>query len=373
MKKQILIYVFTIWFLAGCGTTNNLNKLPEDREVYSLVEKLQQNPGIVAYQKELDNQYKASLLKHQQNIEQYNQSNQLEKWEKIMNEYGQLEKLAETITNSPSAAKAVTVQRFTEYYAQAHEKAVEAYYDQATVYLNHNDRRNAEQAYGLFKKVAQLSPGYKDVNRLMEIADNKSVLKVVINPVNYYSHNFGYYGLNSDYVQQEIVRDLKFQLSSGNVRVYSNWEARSGNIAPDRVIDLEWNELFIPIPRTQTFSRQVSREIQTGQTADIRPVYTTVTATIYVTRRQIDSRGRLSCKVTEPTTNNVVLWDEFPAYNNNVEEYATYRGDSRALSSYDWALVNNSSFRDPSQYDMFNNVFRQVYPQLLNRLRAVTW
>ncbi len=162
-------------------------------------------------------------------------------------------------------------------------------------------------------------------------------------------------------------------MSSGNVRVYSNWEARSGNIAPDRVIDLEWNELFIPIPRTQTFARQVSREIQTGQTADKRPVYTTVTATIYITRRQLDSRGRLSCKVTEPATNSVVLWDEFPAYNNNVEEYATYRGDSRALSSYDWALVNNARFSDPSQYDMFNNVFRQVYPQLLSRLRTVTW
>jgi hypothetical protein len=207
----------------------------------------------------------------------------------------------------------------------------------------------------------------------MRIADEKSILKIVINPVNYYSHNYGYYGLNNDFVQQEIVRDLRFQLSSGNVRVFSSWEARSSNIVPDRVIDIEWNELFLPIPRTQTFTRQVSRTVQTGETADKKPIYATVSATLYITRRVLDSRARLSCRVYEPNTNNVILWDEFPVNNNQVEEYATYSGDSRALSAYEWALVNNRSFGDLSQYDMFTNVFRSVYPQLLNRLRMVTW
>jgi tetratricopeptide (TPR) repeat protein len=374
MKSPILGILFIVLVLAGCGGTSSLNRLPqEDRDVFSLIEKVNKNPGIVAYTKELATQYATSIAKHQQNIQQYNQSNEPEKWERIMNEYAHMEKLANTIAASPAAAKAVSVERFNDEYLAAKQNAVTAYYDEALSYLNNNDRQSAQQSYNLLQKVNKLSPGYKDVKRLMDEAYNKSILKVVINPVNYYSHNYNYWGLNNDYVQQEIVRDLKFQLSSGNVMVYSSWEANANRVNADRVVDLSWNELFLPIPRTYTTSKQVSAQIQTGETADKKPVYNTVTATIYITRRVTESHGTLSCKVYEPATNSVVLWDEFPASYNNVEEYATYRGDSRALSSYDWALINNARYRDLTRNDMFNNVFRQAYPQLLSRLRSVTW
>jgi hypothetical protein len=208
----------------------------------------------------------------------------------------------------------------------------------------------------------------------MEKAYDKSILTVVINPVNYYARSFNYWGLNNDYVQQEIARDLRFHLGqSDNVKVLTDQEARSSNLLPDRIIDLSWNELFLPIPQSNTYSRQVSKTIVTGKTADNKPVYTTAYATVYVTRVINQSRGTLDVKVIDPSDNKTILWDNFPVNNHTVEEYATYQGDSRALSSYDWAIINRGAFYNPSRYQMFDNIYRQVYPQLISRIRSVTW
>ncbi len=209
---------------------------------------------------------------------------------------------------------------------------------------------------------------------MLEKAYNKSILTIVVNPVNYYSRSFNYWGLNNDYVQQEIARDLRFQLGQpDNVKVLTDHEARSSNLLPDRIIDLSWNELFLPIPRSNTYSRQVSKTIVAGKTADGKPVYTTVNATVYVTRVVNQSRGTLDVKVTDPSINKTVLWDNFPVNNNTIEEYGSYQGDSHALSSYDWALINRGAFNNPSRYQMFDNIYRQVYPQLISRIRSITW
>ncbi len=87
MKKQILIHAIILWGLAGCSISNPLNKTPqEDKLVYSLIEKLNNKPGDVNYKTQLSTEYESSIVRHKQNIEEYRQSNQIEKWEKIMTE-----------------------------------------------------------------------------------------------------------------------------------------------------------------------------------------------------------------------------------------------------------------------------------------------
>jgi hypothetical protein len=67
------------------------------------------------------------------------------------------------------------------------------------------------------------------------------------------------------------------------------------------------------------------------------------------------------------------LWENFPANYTWLQERATYRGDSRALGNYEWALINNSRMANYSRRDIFTQVFRQVYPQLVNRIRSISW
>ena len=57
------------------------------------------------------------------------------------------------------------------------------------------------------------------------------------------------------------------------------------------------------------------------------------------------------------------------------EEYATYSGDSRALSSRDWEMVNNrNGFNSPRKEDVLNELYRKIYPQVKNSITyAVDW
>lgn len=367
--RQVLVAMI-LFVVTGCGITNAINNRPvEDRQVYDLLNQLSKKPTDAALQQQLATEYNTAVNKHLQDIDEYRKSTTLGNWESMMQEYQQLNKLADAVQNNGVQAK-----RFTNEYEQAKTEAAKQYYEAGVDLLQATNRDAAQDAYELFQRVQKIAPGYANVNALAEEAARKSVLNVVINPVDYYSRSFSSWGFNNDYIQQEVVRNLKYQLSTSNVRFYTAWEAQANHIYPDRVIDIKWDEMFIPTPIDQSFAREVSKQIKVGETEDKKPIYNTVTATVYVTRRSVQSHGTISCRITEPATDRVLLWDNFPASNNWVEEYATYRGDSRALSAYDWALVNkSSSFRNPSQGDFFNNVFRQVYPQLVNRIRSVTW
>lgn len=368
--KKIIIYSAVLFVFAGCSLISPLSKYPEeDRPVYELTKQVRKANNTAAAD-QLEQQYQTAVKTHLQKMEAYKNSTEADRGEKIIKEYGELNSLADEVSNS---TKKVKVQRFDAEYALAKEELVNDYYQQAQSLLRSNDRNDAKEAYTLLKKVNSITPNYRNAKELLEKAYNKSILTIVVNPVNYYARSYNYWGLNNDYVQQEIARDLSFRLGqSDNVKVLTDREARSSNLQPDRIIDLTWNDLFLPIPESNTYSRQVSKTIVTGKTADNKPVYTTVYATIYVTRVFNRSRGTLDVKVTDPSSNRTILWDNFPVNNNSFEEYATYRGDSRALSGYDWALLNRGAFNNPSRFQMFDNIFRQVYPQLINRIRSIT-
>jgi hypothetical protein len=329
-------------------------------------DKVAQNEFTLAYANAVNN--------HKARIAQFEAGGQQDKWERIMNEYTQLNRLSDAVSIIPALEKLVKVQRYDTEYNMAKENAAETLYSRANAYLNTNNRNSAMQAYSLLRKANQIIPGYKDVNSLMHIANEKSILTIVINPVNYYAQSYNYWGLNNDYVQYQLTNDLRYQLgNSNNIKVYTDREAFNNNVYPDRVVDISWNELYMPMPTQQTFTRQVSKQIQTGQTPDKQPIYTTVNATMYITRKTVQARGTLSCRITEPGTNRTLLYENYPGGYNWQEEFATFRGDRRALSNYDWALINNSNRNDPTRNNLFNEVLRQVYPQLINSIRNVTW
>ncbi|MDB5191763.1 MAG: hypothetical protein JWQ96_1326 [Segetibacter sp.] len=374
-KMKVFFYSLLIASLMGCGITGPLSNTPsQDKDVYQMINKINRDAKSANTPAEVIAAYEKAVATHLSNVDQYKAGGTGKDWERVMEEYTDLNKLADAVAGTPGISSR-TLQGFDVELRLAKDNAVEQLYNEANQYLGENNREASVRALELLQRVNQLKPGYKDANRLVEQAYNTSILNVVINTVNYYAQSFGYWGLNNDYVQQEIARDMRFQLGNDKgIRVYTEQEARSNRIFPNRLVDIAWEELFIPMPQTYTTTRQVSKQIQTGTTEDKKPIYQTVTATVYITQKSVVSRGNLTCSITDPSNNRTILYENFPVNNSWREEYATYRGDSRALGTYELALVNNGSrFRDPSRYDMFNNVFRQVYPQLMNRIRSVMW
>ena len=373
MKTWIIIALGLVLF-TSCGGLNSLNTPAPDNTVYGALSQIVGAPTDTALQLRFKDAYTSAVIEHMNNIRSYQAGSMPDKWEKVLREYSQLNQLADKVGNNAVATRLVNIQDYNEAYANAKEKAVESLYDRASNYLNIDDRKSAMEAYRLLSKANELIPGYKDIGQLMQVANERSILEIVINPVNYYNNSYSYYGLNNDFMQYQFVNDLRYQLgSTNNVRVFTDREAYQNKIYPDRVVDMQWNELYMPAPTQNTVTKQVSSEVVTGKTTDGKPVYTTVFATLFITQRFIEARGSLSVRITDPKTNRILMYEDFPGGFTTREEYATYRGDSRALSAYNWAMINNNRNDNPTRNSLFNEVMRQVYPQLINRIKSVTW
>ena len=374
MKTICVLLCASIFLLSSCGGFSGFGGAPSaDRSVYEQIDKLAKAPGDSMLESQFTYSYAQAVNRHKSLISQYETSTGTERWERIMNEYAQLNRLADAVAALSMADRLVKVQRYDDAYQQAKTNAVEALYSTASNYLNSGNRTAAQQAYSMLRRANELAPGYKDVQSLMAEASRRSTLNIVINPVNYYAQSYNYWGLNNDYVQYQLTNDLRYQLGTGSIKVYTDREAYSNNIYPDRVVDLSWNEIYMPVPVQRNYTRQVSQRIQTGQTEDKQPIYTTVTATLFITQVSTQARGTLSCRIIDPATNRTLLYENYPGGYNRREEYATYRGDSRALSNYDWAMVNRGRYTDPTRGNLFNEVLQQVYPRLISSIRSVTW
>jgi hypothetical protein len=198
------------------------------------------------------------------------------------------------------------------------------------------------------------------------------MIRVVVNPVNYYRNGFSYWGFQNDWLQQQMIRDLNAG-SFRNVRFYSDREARSQNIRADRVVELNFTNIYIGQIANDNRTIRRSAQIQTSSTKSLppRPVYTTVNATVFVTRQVLQSNASLECKIYDWATSRNILYDNFPDSYIWRQERATYRGDQRALTPEDLNLINNRfDDRPPGRNQIADRLIRNCYGLLLNRIQS---
>jgi hypothetical protein len=371
-----LLYGVLLLLLFACGTGNQLSQRYtfEDKTVFELIEKLNKNPNDKQSADLLPIAYQTALDKRKEIITANKNSGNLgDRWMEISKEREVLLQMYNAIKASPAASKAIpNLKDPTPAIASAREKAATEYYNQGVQSLNYNNRQYAAQAYDYFNKANQAVPNYKDVNTLMAKALEMSMIRVVVNPVNYYRNGFSYWGFQNDWLQQQMIRDLNAG-SFRNVRFYSDWEARSQNIRADRVVELNFTNIYIGQLANDNRTIRRSAQIQTGTTKSLppRPVYTTVNATVFVTRQVLQSNASLECRIYDWATSRNILYDNFPDNYIWRQERATYRGDQRALTPEDLNLINNRfDDRPPNRNQIADRLIRNCYGMLLNRIQS---
>lgn len=369
---QLICLLCTLTFYS-CGTTSAVkqNYTFEDKQVFDLIERLKKNPSDQEAQDILPDAYRAALQKRDSLTEEkYYNLGGGDRHIALANEWKVMQQMYEAILSTPAAKKALPNPWDPSFkIQQEYNHAADEYYEQGLTYLNYDTRPNAQKAYDYFSKANKAVPGYKDVRALMAEALDKSYIKVVVSPVNYYNNGFNYWGFQNDWLQQQMVRDLNFR-SYKDVKFFTDWDARSQNIQPDKIVDLNFTRIYISQLFTQynTINRQT--QIKTGETKTNppKPIYETVTATVYVTRRYMQSNATLQCRIYDVYSNRNSFYDNFSnSYNWNIET-ATYRGDSRALTPEDWRLINNSFVNEPGREEIADKLLRDSYNMLLGRI-----
>ena len=380
--KRLLVITASLFLLASCKTSKDyLSKGDEDKTLFDIVKKLNKRSSDDDATKALPEVYARVQQKHLKKIASLKNSREISRWDKLIEEYNTLQNMYNAISNSGAAYGLVKAVNYQNDVYDVKQQAAEEYYQQAVTLLQSNYRDDAKKAYSYFKKADKWVPGFKDAKSKMDEAYQNAVVNVVINPVqdNSFFFNSGWgntgYNYSNEYFQQTLIRELGGKYASRYpAKFYTDWEARRDNVQPHWVVDLTLRNMDIPRPVTNNYSRNANKQIEAGRDTSGKIIYKTVYATVNISRQSFTARGQMDVNITDVATRKNISYNTYSDDYRWEEEHATYSGDSRALSSNDWALINNSRYNEPRREDVLNELYRKIYPQVKNRISyAVDW
>jgi len=383
MKKMKIIGVFLAGIiLVSCSSSQKFHAtVSEDKPLFSAINELNKRPANAKAQKDLQDLYSVSVERHEAAISTHRKSSDERRWDKIISELNALQYMYTSISATPGTASLVKPKNYFDELQNAKEEAAANFYEQGNALLEQEGRENSLQSYQAFKKADKYVKGYRDVETLLKDSYERSVVNVVINPIN--DNNIFFSGGNNwgndfnyraeDY-QQSLVRDLGGKNGNSNaVRFFSDREAYRDRVDADLVVDVDWRNIDPIRSIPYQYNRQASKRVQVGSDTSGKPVYKTVHATVYVTQRSYTVRGDLDYRIVDVQTKDNV---DFGVIRDDVswtESRATYSGDSRALSQEDWYMINNrNDFNNPSRGDVLNSLLRKMYPDLRRRIEQAT-
>ena len=380
--KQIFYIAISLLVFTSCKTSKDyLSRIDDDKTLFDAVKALGKHPGDSDAIKALPLLYAQAGQRHLKKITTYSSYKELTRWDKVIDEYNILQKMYDAIGENGTAANLVNPVNYQNTIYDLKQQAAEDYYQQATVFLDKPGRSDAKTAYNYFKKAEKWVAGYKDAKQKMADAYQNAIVNIVINPVqdNSFFFNTGWgnsgYNYSNEYFQQTLIRELGGKNATRYpARFYTEWEARRDNIQPDWVISLTLRNMDIPRPSSSNYSRNASKQIETGRDTSGHVIYQTVYATLNITRQSFTARAEMEVDITEVATRKNISYRTYRDEYSWQEEHASYNGDNRALSSTDWDMINNSSFNEPRKEDVLNELYRRIYPQVKSNISyAVDW
>lgn len=381
--RSIFYLTIPLLIFASCRSSKDyLSRSNEDKALFDAVKALNKKSTDEDATKALPILYTNAEKRHLANISTYSSYKELSRFDKIIGEYDVLQRMFDAISSSAVASRYVHPLSYQNNITDLKQQAAEAYYAAGIDYLHESGRDNAKTAYSYFKKTLGYIPNYSDAKAMMDEAYNNGVVDVVINPVRdnsfFFNSGWGSSGSNysNEYFQQTLIRELGGTYASRYpARFYTDWEARRENIQPDWIVDLTLRNLDIPRPSASQYSRNLSKQVESGRDSSGRILYQTVYATLNISKQYFTARAEMSVNITDLASKKNIVYNSYSEDYRWEEEYATYSGDSRALDSNDWNLVNNrNGFNQPRKEDVLNELYRKLYPQIKNRISyAAQW
>ncbi|HNH22547.1 MAG TPA: hypothetical protein PLY26_10400, partial [Ferruginibacter sp.] len=203
------IFYSLLVFLVSCSSSkkNYLDRSDTDNALFDAVKALKKKSNDTAAANALPLLYTAAQERHIRKIAALGQSQELSRWDKLIDEYSALQEMHNAIIDVNAAYEKVTPTNYQQTIYDLKQRAAEDYYNSAAGYLGAAGRDNARKAYNQFKKADQLVAGYKDAKSKMDEAYQNAIVNIQVNPIqdNSFFFNTGWgnsgYNYSNEYFQ----------------------------------------------------------------------------------------------------------------------------------------------------------------------------
>jgi hypothetical protein len=377
-KLYTLVILLTGTILISCKSASKLyDKGNYDEAVAVAAKKLQKKPGDAELQGIIKAAYQNAVSVHESNIRSHSNSSNELKWEWIYNEYAALQNLYNLTRDNMEIARIVHPIDYSSYLETYGTRAADTRLERGDDWFADNNRQSYKKAYYEYKAAARFKPADLTITRKIQDAYDAAVVNVVVLSMNNDFNRYSSYNSNTTYANRdldnEVLRNLRYNTGSDFVRFYSEWEARSQDVRADQFIDMRFRNFNMGRSHDNNSIREVSKRIVVKETV-YRPdsivyEYKDVKARITTTKRTMLSEGFLEINVRDQ--DGRWLWsDNLRGEHNWYTEFSTYTGDERALSDADKQLVNRRPGNAPYQDEIFRTIINNIDNDVVGRLRS---
>jgi tetratricopeptide (TPR) repeat protein len=334
-----------------------------DQAVEVAAKKLSKKPNDASLLETLQNAYRFAVEDHEARIRNYSYTTDDLRWEKIYNEYNDLQRLYNAVRKSPSVFDVVKPTDYSAYIATYKDEAANARVERGLTLMDNNTKASFRDAYYEFQRALNLKPGDISIQQKMDEAYANAVTNIVILPLSRYGYQYTTYNFDQNNFNYNVVRYLTSNNSNRFTQYYTASEAQSSRIRVDYTTEMRFSDVNIGRYRDQRSTREVTKQIVAKETVykpdSVVKEYITVKARITTVTRTLVADGLLQATVRDHTE-RFVWSDTYRGDYNWSATFSTYTGDERALSAEDKKLVNQREQLPPSNDEIIRLIMNEI-------------
>lgn len=373
-KFYSLLLGCTIVVAFSCKTASkSYQKGNYDDAIERGVKKLQKDPYDYETKDLVQKSYNYAVSQHEDQIRILSNSRNDSRYERIYQEYAELQRLYDMVHEYPAVAQIIKTTDYSEYVNTYRDKTADMHIEKAEKWQSEGTKQAYREAYKEYNVALRYKPEDYQLRRKRDSAYDAALTKVIISPV----QNYGGYQYGSMYelqnFQRDVIRTLSYNMNNEFVKFYSENEARNKDITPDQILELNLSRISVGQPNDSRSSRHLSKEVVVKEIVyrpdSVVKQYATVKGTITTTKRTLLSQGDLF--VTVRDTKGRVIWnDRFTGEHKWQAEFAGFNGDERVLSENDKNLLNQTNYNPPTEEQIMEELLKRIQDDLTYRLRS---
>jgi hypothetical protein len=374
MKKLSYLLVLIVVAFLSVNCSSNIKKLQRGdyyNAAMGAIKTLRSNPKSKNSIEVLQQAYPLAIENSMRKIQNALDADVAGKYSIIADEYLDLNAIADAIYTCPKAMELFPQpEQYGKELREILPLAFEESYSQGERLLQLNTLRDAREAYYKFLKAEHYMPDYKDVKEKIQVALYAATLKVVVQkPITPKR-----YQLSADFFYDNLMAQMSKITANQFVRFYTYGEAKEEGLEkPDQYLVLSFEDFTVGNLRETTNNSEISRDsVLVGTTTvngEKQNVYGTVKAKLTVYTREVISEGILSAKIINAYNNKVEESRNFPGGFVWVNEWASYKGDERALTNKQLKMTETKPIMPPPEQDLFIEFTRPILDQAVGFVR----
>ncbi len=370
MRKVFILAISVILLDACVSGKAALKKGDYYDAVLESIQRLRSSPDNKKAGAVLQQGYPLAIEYIDLNIQNGITADDPKKWRNAVKGYEQINLINDQIKTSLGAMKVIPkpATRFKEL-ADVKVKAAEESYVAGVDALMRNTRNDSKEAYFDFKEANTYEPGYKESIEMMTQAEFNATLRVAYEEINASQINYGSLqpvvnGLQRQFLSFKPITQKDTVPPQQFLRIVFNGYHQDGQAA---------GVTSLLKALVTSSSEEVKRDIKTGEkkgpdgkTVDVME---TVTARITYYHKSKRSASNATFTITDGNTSAILQSENVIGNASWQQDWATYTGDSRALST---SQLNLCKVREttPSDQDLFNQSMQNLESNLSNQLNS---